>query len=139
MGLCRGHYEQQHLGKELRPLGARRGSEPNEKCLTTGCKDEAETQGYCPKDYARMMRTGQLEVIRPGAASEEHGASMYGNHGCRCDICKAGHAEKMAEAKARRFQAPREEVPHGPSGYKNWGCHCGICVQGHRDSKKVTA
>jgi hypothetical protein len=33
-----------------------------------------------------------------------HGASGYNNHGCKCDVCRAGHAEKMRKYRKRRKQ-----------------------------------
>lgn len=68
----------------------------------------------------------------------------YGNHGCRCGMCKALQKEFMAEARERRYGQrvwvdgqlihPSTTIVHGKyTTYFNYGCHCGPC----RDARKA--
>jgi len=59
----------------------------------------------------------------------EHGARRY-NRGCRCEECKAGHAERAAQQRERRRQRALdpEDPRHGTlSFYSNYGCRCDRC------------
>lgn len=63
-----------------------------------------------------------------------HGTtSTYGNHGCRCDDCRAAHAMACFEARRRRAGRPVPEHVHGTdNGYTNYMCRCPDCREGHR-------
>lgn len=66
---------------------------------------------------------------KPPLDVEEHGARRY-NRGCRCDVCKAGHARRAAEQREerRRRVLEPEDPRHGtPNFYSNFGCHCDRC------------
>lgn len=69
-------------------------------------------------------------------SEQPHNASTYSNHGCRCTICRKGHAAEVArmranrKAKAIRVARSVEDavLPHGNySTYSNWGCRCDEC------------
>ncbi|HEY8663128.1 MAG TPA: hypothetical protein VIL68_05880 [Propionibacteriaceae bacterium] len=65
-----------------------------------------------------------------------HNASTYAHRGCRCDVCRAAHAARMATRRAtlRRWVAAHglpDHVEHGPSAYNNWGCRCNACRAGN--------
>ena len=51
----------------------------------------------------------------PGARTGNwsHGASGYSNHGCRCDACRAGHAEYQRGYLQRRKKRTGERIVHG--------------------------
>ncbi len=58
--------------------------------------------------------------------------TTYGNHGCRCDLCRAGWAAYVAQQQARR--AARGLAPDDPrhgraSTYGNWKCRCPACTR----------
>jgi hypothetical protein len=60
-----------------------------------------------------------------------HGtANGYGNLRCRCEPCRAAHAEDMYERKQQRIADHRmPEHLHGTAGgYGNWGCRCTPCT-----------
>lgn len=68
-----------------------------------------------------------------------HGARRYNKAACRCDTCRAGHAEaqrRMGRAR-RAARLPNGVAPkakHGTSGgYRNHGCLCDACVKAHQD------
>lgn len=60
----------------------------------------------------------------------EHGnASTYTNHKCRCDACRAAHAEYR---RAHPGWSMKGKTPpkHGvASAYTNYGCRCELCRQ----------
>lgn len=63
------------------------------------------------------------------ADDARHGtANGYGNLGCRCEPCRAAHAESLYARKSARKSAPTPEHVHGSAnGYGNYGCRCGPC------------
>jgi hypothetical protein len=70
-----------------------------------------------------------------------HGAFAYGNGRCRCDICLAGHRDRIREARQARHAArvlvdgrlvATTAERHGvESTYTNHGCRCQPCTQAH--------
>lgn len=50
--------------------------------------------------------------------------------GCRCQVCRAGHAARTRAAKAsrrERLATGTATFKHGSSAYRNWGCRCETC------------
>jgi len=78
-----------------------------------------------------------------------HGSySMYVNHRCRCDLCRAANAKVGRDRyEAHRLPKPdvcgcgnadcqrrtRRTVVHGLSCYFAHKCRCAICVRGMRE------
>lgn len=63
----------------------------------------------------------------------KHGEAVaYERHGCRCSKCKEGHAQKIADGRARRKQrlplAPGDPQHGRLNGYRYHGCRCNLCV-----------
>ncbi len=58
---------------------------------------------------------------------------MYNKpHNCRCDVCRKGHAERIAKFREkRRGQEPPQGHGHYGS-YSNWGCRCEACSEAWR-------
>jgi hypothetical protein len=60
-----------------------------------------------------------------------HGWVRYRKHGCRCNRCRDGHANRFfAENKKRaaRLTVDPGLAPHGcVSTYSNYGCRCRPC------------
>lgn len=60
-----------------------------------------------------------------------HGLPSRYNKGCRCDVCRKGHAERMERLRMNRLDRIAEgdpTVPHGTAScYTNWGCRCEPC------------
>ena len=65
---------------------------------------------------------------------KHHNGTRY-NSGCRCDDCRASHAERASRLRVRRhaaLEAKQIEVEHGKaSTYNNWGCRCDPCTTAH--------
>ncbi len=62
--------------------------------------------------------------------------------GCRCDVCRANHAQRCAEQKRARLQRTVPDSVHGTyGGYINWGCRCDQCSKARlsRDSAQYQA
>jgi len=52
----------------------------------------------------------------------------YGNLRCRCEECRAAHADFCYDRRAVRMERPVPEHVHGtPNGYGNYGCRCQMC------------
>lgn len=71
--------------------------------------------------------------------SATHGlASTYRStvYACRCDECRAAHAERFRhERQARRERLTEEAsaLEHGTkSTYSNWGCRCAPCTEANK-------
>lgn len=65
------------------------------------------------------------------AALIPHGVSGYQKDHCRCEICKAGEAERRAKYRERRKAKdprPFSLIPHGHSGYTVFACRCPTCM-----------
>ncbi|MFD3516286.1 hypothetical protein [Streptomyces sp. NPDC058657] len=63
--------------------------------------------------------------------NDTHGASRY-NSGCRCTTCRAGHAQRIRAAIARRAQDPAaaDRAGHGKATtYNNYACRCTPCTR----------
>ena len=60
----------------------------------------------------------------------KHGNSLYNNYGCRCAVCRAGHAAYAARIRDRKRGT--EPPQHGYSAYVNYGCRCEVCRMGNR-------
>lgn len=61
-----------------------------------------------------------------------HGRTGYERHGCRCAICRAANAAKVAATRARRLArllltAPENDDGHGTQGGYDAGCRCEAC------------
>ena len=61
-----------------------------------------------------------------------HGRNSYERHGCRCVICRAGNAVKVAATRARRMARLADSTPegddgHGTTGGYDSGCRCEAC------------
>lgn len=70
----------------------------------------------------------------------KHGRSGYERHGCRCAICRAGNAAKVAATRARRLArlkatpTPEAHPGHGTYAGYDAGCRCEACLL-HRQSR----
>jgi hypothetical protein len=74
-----------------------------------------------------------------------HGGNHYTNDQCRCDECRAAHAENVLGARARRWArrervnglliAPGPRNHGGGSTYTNWGCQCQPCRTAHNAAR----
>lgn len=67
-----------------------------------------------------------------------HGRSGYEKHGCRCPVCRAANAAKVARTRARRLlrlqasPVPESDPGHGTHGGYDAGCRCEACVMRRR-------
>lgn len=66
-------------------------------------------------------------------SADRHGTEYrYNKHKCRCQACRAAHANRQATNVAQRraiLEVDPSIRPHGnPSTYKNWGCRCDPCI-----------
>lgn len=71
-----------------------------------------------------------------------HGGVAAYRHGCRCDTCRAGNAERNRRYRKRmqeKFKNGSVEIQHGAGGYTNWGCRCDVCKQVHLSRNKGAA
>lgn len=64
----------------------------------------------------------------------QHGTTTsYSKYRCRCEVCKADHAEKCRvwyQSRIARMKAGEADVPHGTvSTYSGWGCRCVECKE----------
>jgi hypothetical protein len=93
----------------------------------------------------RSRRSQEARAKKQAAAGKPrltvitHGASRY-NSGCRCDICRAGKAQRQRDAVARRAQDPAaaDRAGHGKqSTYRNTGCRCTPCATANRDAVRA--
>lgn len=67
----------------------------------------------------------------PDCPSKESG-SCYSNHKCRCKVCRAANARRVARRRAQRNPAQVPDKDHGkPSTYINWNCRCRPCTDAH--------
>lgn len=66
-GLCTGHYQQQHSGKELTPIKPRHR---NKRCLFPGCDYKTRAGGYCKTHYRQKRVYGIMVPL------------------CAADLCK---------------------------------------------------
>jgi hypothetical protein len=65
----------------------------------------------------------------------KHGRNSYNYHGCRCDVCRAGHA---AYHRAYRKRGVPEDSVHGSnSTYANHRCRCEPCRKAHSEAMRV--
>jgi hypothetical protein len=81
---------------------------------------------------ARQAHNIPTTYTPPEAA---HGGTRKYRRGCRCGICRKGHAERQAAGKTRRnarLAAGEAGFVHGASAYGNWGCRCPVCSSEHR-------
>lgn len=64
----------------------------------------------------------------------QHGTvSMYNNHGCRCDDCRAASSAYMMQYRLSKGYKPRPEAAHGTvARYNNHGCRCDACKRAMR-------
>jgi hypothetical protein len=59
--------------------------------------------------------------------STTHGDGAY-RHGCRCDVCRAGHVEAQKRWRATKLPLDADDPRHGSySTYQNHRCRCGAC------------
>lgn len=59
-----------------------------------------------------------------------HNRSTYGNHGRRCDVCRADHAEYQWSWRERRGTLAPDDFRHGTlGGYLNYDCRCLKCTE----------
>lgn len=62
-----------------------------------------------------------------------HGRTGYERHRCRCSICRAANAAKVAATRARRrarllaSPSPESDDGHGTQGGYDAGCRCEAC------------
>lgn len=64
-----------------------------------------------------------------------HGTpSAYQRWGCRCVVCRSGHAERAADRRRRyAMEGVPDFAPHGTySTYINYSCRCPECVAARR-------
>lgn len=67
----------------------------------------------------------------------EHGTvGMYGNHGCRCDPCRAANAAYQRELMAR-YRASGGRGEHGTSYRYDTGCRCASCREAHNAKSRA--
>jgi hypothetical protein len=60
-----------------------------------------------------------------------HGtASGYERHGCRCDLCRANHNERVARNRADRLASG--PLSHGTRSAYDAGCRCAACMEDRR-------
>lgn len=62
----------------------------------------------------------------------EHGDARKYAQGCRCDDCRAAHAERHRGQQRRRMSDPEaaDRAGHGnASTYQNYGCRCRPCTE----------
>jgi hypothetical protein len=91
----------------------------------------------------RLSRRFQCALLRPAyrdGMPPSHGATRYTDYGCRCDVCRAAHAERHRRLRAQRAAGRPDENPaleHGTrSTYVNHGCRCEQCVEAQREGNR---
>jgi DNA mismatch endonuclease (patch repair protein) len=93
-----------------------------------------------PENIATSISSilGRQVTPRRGAhsAMPEHGASMYGNQGCRCDICRAGKAAQQRALMARYKEAGGRGI-HGTPYRYDTGCRCDRCRTAHNEKSRA--
>ncbi|MFJ3705055.1 MULTISPECIES: helix-turn-helix domain-containing protein [unclassified Streptomyces] len=65
-----------------------------------GCRCDTCRAGH--RDRLRVKKTERYARHKAGLAVFTHGASAYGNWGCRCQVCTREHAAKMAAQWRKR-------------------------------------
>ena len=74
-------------------------------------------------------------------ATLAHGTeNAYRNHGCRCDECRAGRAERARSARAKRPRPAREPRPlpeHGTTARYQRGCRCDECREARAEEMRA--
>jgi len=68
-----------------------------------------------------------------------HGSrTAYNYYNCRCKKCRAGHALRAKQYRARKKeQILTDNPPHGElSTYNNYGCRCEPCREVKKASRK---
>ena len=61
-----------------------------------------------------------------------HGTSNgYGNHGCRCNACRAAHAAAHSAYIKRKRETGEILGAHGSSVAYDTGCRCDVCRLAH--------
>lgn len=77
--------------------------------------------------YHRDLRDARAGALAPDDPRHGHN-STYNNHRCRCEPCKAAHAEVMAD----RAHLIREDR-HGTYTNYAYGCRCESCKAARRN------
>jgi hypothetical protein len=68
--------------------------------------------------------------VKKRGLTAPHGSTTRYGHGCLCDPCRQGAAERY---RARRDNPIPDHIPHGASRYANWGCKCDVCLTAGRE------
>jgi hypothetical protein len=102
-------------------------------CRCDDCRAAAAV-AHRRRTWASRERNGDAP-----ADVEKHGAFVYSNHHCRCQVCVDGHRAQMRANRHRRRNSrvliggrlTAVEAPtHGvPSTYDNWCCRCRACTE----------
>ena len=61
-----------------------------------------------------------------------HGTrSFYSNQGCRCEACRAVHADEHVRLRGKT------PPTHGRSGYSNYACRCLVCTTAQAEYQRA--
>lgn len=92
---------------------------------------------WTPEQLALLNRIAPL----PRRTTISHGATGYAYHGCRCEVCRRAHRERIAkrtQERAALLAAGEVDPPHGrQSTYANYLCRCDACIAAHSASMKA--
>lgn len=72
------------------------------------------------------------DVALTDPTDPRHGTvNGYGNHGCRCELCRDAHRRSHYEYIARCKQEGRVIGRHGSTVAYDTGCRCDACREAH--------
>lgn len=96
-------------GVEFEKTG-RRGPAPkhcSERCRSRARWEAQKQQHHCPQCGGPMARPSSSSAKEPKCRTcwQRHGGAGRYRKGCRCEVCKAGNAERMREYVAARKRA----------------------------------
>lgn len=92
-------------------------------------KDIAAALGMENAEVGRLAKEGGFELNRT-LKRDIHGSIPCYNAGCRCDLCKEAHYNRMTDSKKKRLAKEVPSTIHGTySGYLNWDCRCEPCKE----------
>lgn len=95
-------------------------------------RDIATALGMTNAEVGSLAKEGGFELNHP-LNRDIHGHVQCYNAGCRCDLCKEAHYNRMADSKKKRLTQEVPSTIHGTySGYLNWGCRCAPCKEAKR-------
>lgn len=94
-----------------------------------------------PRSYGFYSTAPSDMVAERGLAPGDprHGTpNGYGNHGCRCDDCKAAQSAANRQRRRKRLASPIPDRVHGTdNGYSCYKCKCPDCSAVGRANRRA--